>query len=425
MKSLSKTYCTVLAILFGVIWASCNSSSKGMKTDSSSSENGFNSLLADIFVYHSAEDSTSIYCSLNSEALLYARKLGDTDFSAYLSFNYNLYKIENNATPFVDSGTFYFKDIISKNRTKAIFKADIPLNDGRYSLQIKLTDVQRKSEFSQTLSVDKTNRSNHQNFLVIDQKTGLATSPRQIMIGDSIIIESLRNRSKSLLNIYSFTSESKLPPAPFSIANPEIPQLSEATKSTTSLENGIARYKVKEYLQLFSVQESADSGLAFVAFRNEYPTIKKKDELHPPLRYLTTKQEFENISKARNPKEKVDLFWIECGGSKDRARSLIAEYYLRVQTANNFFQSYTEGWRTDRGMIYLIFGEPTRINSNSSQQTWIYGDDSNGSALKFVFNKTANIWSDNVYILRRDPMFKTHWERMVTAWRNGRVYTNS
>lgn len=425
MKPHKILFSKLLVLMLGILWLSCNTSNNAMKSDTSSNENGFNSLQAVLFAYHFSEDSSSVYCSINSEDLLYARKLGDTDFSAYISFKYNLYKIENNISTFVDSGTFYFKDVISKNRKKAVFKADLPLLIGRYNLQIELSDLQRKSEYAQTLSLDKTNRSNQQNFLVIDQSTGLACASNQIMQGDSILIESARNRSLNILNVYSFTSESKLPPAPFSIANPEIPQLSDAAKSTITIENGLVRYKVENHLQLVSVQENVDSGLAFVAFRNEYPTIKKKDELHPPLRYLTTKQEFENISKSKNPKEKVDLFWIECGGSKDRARSLIAEYYQRVQIANKFFHSYTEGWRTDRGMIYLIFGEPTRINSSNTQQTWIYGDDSNGTALKFVFTKTANIWSDNVYLLRRDPMFRTHWERMVTAWRNGRVYTNS
>jgi GWxTD domain-containing protein len=425
MKSLSKKYCTVLAILFGIIWASCNSISSTTKTETSNTSASFNALAAEVFTYHFSEDSSAVYCSLNAEDLLYARKLGTTDYTAFVSFKYNLFKIEGNTKAFLDSGTFYFKDILSAKRNKSVFKANIPLKRGVYSLQIKVSDIQRKSDFVETLTLDKSNRSSDQNFLIIDQTTGLALAPSQVKKGDSLTIESARNSELAQLHFYSFKSEIKLPPAPFSIANPELPMMTEAEKTSIPFDNGAAQLKVQNHLQLLSIKENPDSGFAFVAFNNEYPEIKKKDDLHAPLRYLTTKQEFENISKARNPKEKVDLFWIECGGSKDRARNLIAAYYERVQIANKFFSSYTEGWRTDRGMIYLVFGEPTRINSTPTQQTWIYGDDSNGTALKFVFSKATSIWSDNVYLLRRDPMFKTHWERMVTSWRNGRVYTNS
>ena len=423
MIAKSIQYCFFLFVTFGAIVA-CKSSSRTTSTESTNSSNQFQSLSADVFAYHASDDSTAIYCSINSSSLLYARKLGTKDYTSYVSFKYSLYKLDGTNRTFADSGTFYFKDIISENRKSSVFKAMLSLKEGIYDLQVRVNDVQRNSEYKTNIVLDKSNRTNKQNFLALSQSTGLAVSPSQILKGDSILIESLRNIGLSKLFLFEYNSDIKLPPAPFSIATPEIPAVADAIKKTLPLENGLARHYVSENLQIISTTENPNSGYSFVAFTHDYPEVKKKSELHPPLRYLTTKQEFENITKARNPKEKVDLFWIECGGSKDRARALIAEYYDRVQIANTHFNSYTEGWRTDRGMIYLVFGEPTKITSTVNQQTWVYGDDSNGTGLKFVFTKSESVWSDNVYILRRDPMFKTHWERMVTAWRNGRIYIN-
>ena len=45
--------------------------------------------------------------------------------------------------------------------------------------------------------------------------------------------------------------------------------------------------------------------------------------------------------------------------SLERAKELIKNYYGRLQHANLFFTSYLEGWKTDRGMIFMIFGERT------------------------------------------------------------------
>lgn len=423
MIARSLPYSLIFFIAFGAMVA-CKSTSKTSSSEATNPSNQFQSLTADVFAYHASDDSTAVYCSINSSKLLYARKLGTKDYTSYVSFKYNLYKLEGSNKSFADSGTFYFKDVISEQRKASVFKAMLSLKEGTYNLQVKISDVQRNSEYTTSIVLDKSNRSNRQNFLVINQSTGLAVSPMQILKGDSIIIESLRNIELSKLFIFEYNSDIKLPPAPFSIATPETPNITDAIKKTLRFENGVAKHYVSQNLQIISTAETPNSGYAFVAFSHDYPEVKKKSELHPPLRYLTTKQEFENITKARNPKEKVDLFWIECGGSKDRARALIAEYYDRVQIANTHFNSYTEGWRTDRGMIYLVFGEPTKITSTATQQTWTYGDDSNGTGLKFVFTKSESAWSDNVYILRRDPMFKTHWERMVTAWRNGRIYIN-
>ena len=39
-----------------------------------------------------------------------------------------------------------------------------------------------------------------------------------------------------------------------------------------------------------------------------------------------------------------------------KAKSLIAIYYNRIQNANLHFTTFKEGWKTDRGMIYVVFG---------------------------------------------------------------------
>ena len=37
------------------------------------------------------------------------------------------------------------------------------------------------------------------------------------------------------------------------------------------------------------------------------------------------------------------------------------EYYSRVDYANRNYASFTEGWRTDRGMVFIRFGPPQNI----------------------------------------------------------------
>ena len=118
----------------------------------------------------------------------------------------------------------------------------------------------------------------------------------------------------------------------------------------------------------------------------------------------------------------VDQFWLNKAHSNERARTLIRNYYSRVQLANELFTSHKEGWKTDRGLISIIFGSPSFIRYNKNNEIWIYGNDHNSNTIKFTFEKIKNIFSNNDYILKRNYAYKTPWYIAVETWRNGKVY---
>ncbi|MEA2077812.1 MAG: GWxTD domain-containing protein [Candidatus Marinimicrobia bacterium] len=43
---------------------------------------------------------------------------------------------------------------------------------------------------------------------------------------------------------------------------------------------------------------------------------------------------------------------------------LMNEYYYRIHVANQRFSGHHEGWRSDRGMIYIIYGEPDAVEEH-------------------------------------------------------------
>jgi hypothetical protein len=54
------------------------------------------------------------------------------------------------------------------------------------------------------------------------------------------------------------------------------------------------------------------------------------------------------------------------------------EYYLRVEYANENFSTNRDGWETDRGRIYVLYGEPTDIErhpfeiNSKPYEVWYY-----------------------------------------------------
>jgi GWxTD domain-containing protein len=124
----------------------------------------------------------------------------------------------------------------------------------------------------------------------------------------------------------------------------------------------------------------------------------------------------------KKPKDAVDKFWLNKINSNERARNLIINYYSRVQLANDLFTSHVEGWKTDRGLISIIFGSPNYVRKNKHYETWIYGNDHNSNTIKFTFEKIKNPFSSNDFFLKRSYAYKTPWYIAVENWRSGKVY---
>ncbi len=82
------------------------------------------------------------------------------------------------------------------------------------------------------------------------------------------------------------------------------------------------------------------------------------------LKYVAKGNEVSKINKAQG-KEKERLFH-EFWESKDptpgtEQNELMEEYYRRVDFTNANFGTFIDGWKTDRGMVYVVLGPPNDI----------------------------------------------------------------
>ena len=165
--------------------------------------------------------------------------------------------------------------------------------------------------------------------------------------------------------------------------------------------------------------------MTIFCFRSDFPELTTPSQLVESIRYLMARKEFEEVKNNPNPKGAVDKFWLELGGNPERTRHLISKYYSRVEFANRNFSSYHEGWKTDRGMIYIIFGAPHLVYRTLKSELWIYGDVSSSLSLNFSFIRVINPFSDNDFSLSRAPTYEASWYRAVDTWRQGRVFNDN
>lgn len=166
-------------------------------------------------------------------------------------------------------------------------------------------------------------------------------------------------------------------------------------------------------------------GWTAFCFDQGYPNVVTTAQMVAPLRYLTSRAEYAQLDTAASSRKAVDAFWLErSSGNRERAKLLIKKYYNRVQYANRLFSCHTQGWRTDRGMIYVVFGAPNIIYRYTNSETWIYGSENSPTGLNFLFVKVDNPFTVNDYSLTRSPIYESPWYRGIDFWRQGRAYNS-
>lgn len=173
----------------------------------------------------------------------------------------------------------------------------------------------------------------------------------------------------------------------------------------------------KKGLYLAQQDTASAEGIAF-RVEEDYPKVSTIEGLAGPLIYICTKNEAEKLKQVGNDKKKFDQLILTITGNSERARSFMRSYYRRVELANQYFSSYKEGWKTDRGMIYIIFGSPEEVYLFDDREVWEYK--SNSSKVRFQFVRSPSVFDPDNFVLIREKKFTTTWYEMIDLWRKAR-----
>ncbi|HEY3405661.1 MAG TPA: GWxTD domain-containing protein [Ohtaekwangia sp.] len=187
--------------------------------------------------------------------------------------------------------------------------------------------------------------------------------------------------------------------------------------STFTLIAGQTLDSLQEGLYLLQKDTSSAEGLAF-RVQPDYPRYGKVENLADPLIYVCTKSEFDRIKAAKGDKKAFDRVILSITGDTERAKQFMRSYFRRVELANIFFTSYKEGWKTDRGMIYIIMGVPDEVFRFNDREVWNYKNES--YKISFDFVKSPTLFDPENYVLIREKKFRETWYEVIDLWRNAR-----
>ncbi|MFD2532749.1 GWxTD domain-containing protein [Gracilimonas halophila] len=168
-------------------------------------------------------------------------------------------------------------------------------------------------------------------------------------------------------------------------------------------------------------------GRAFGIKSPNYPSLKTPSELARPLVYLMTDKEYENLISIKDPdslKHAVDRFWLSNIKNSNVAREVVSLYYQRVEEANKQFSNFKEGWKTDPGMIYILFGPPWYSDLFSNEMNWSYSYNRNDPEKNFVFKRPklkTKFYPWNNFLLERSNYYYNIQYSQIQHWRNGSI----
>jgi GWxTD domain-containing protein len=369
-------------------------------------------------VYHTSDSISTLFVEVQFSNLAYLKDA----FTGLYTSSYRLsYKL---TTGYESKEVLAFSSIVSgdsinygKNASivhSFDFKAQYP---GDYLLEITLFDLNRQSGSTRYLKVQKSTMNSRQNFLVLDRNKGLIYE-NYIPEGEPFKIIS-DDPSLHYLFVNHYHRDFPLARPPYTEDREPSFEYKADSVFQVALFNGETDWLSLEGPGFYHFRKDTVSreGLTLYRFPEGFPEIAAAEQLRDPLRYITTRKEYDTLMESAQVKAAVDDFWLKTARSPERARILIQKYYSNVEEANKYFTSYLEGWKTDRGLIYIIFGRPDYVYRANDSEDWIYGEPENRSSLRYTFVRVNNHFTDNDYMLLRSTTFKESWFVTVQSWR--------
>lgn len=414
----------MLFLLPLLLFFACGSSNDWQKGRAEAFSKGGEALSPSFRIYHPSVDSTVIFIKVDHDQLLYTRSRASDPFRAELKVKFKLRDREGellltDSTSLTDEG---------KDEERSIGR--LPFRWEREPkkgwLEIKARDMKRDRTSWFRKRFDRDGPNARQNFVPIHPEKGDPFFRNYFSETERIGLRYERSKPERL-HVRAYVREFPLPPPPF--ATDEFRSFDYSADSIFTFSRDSAHlFEVPVpdtgfyHLQ---VDTAADrKGFSYFDLGADHPKVTSVEKMLGPIRYLTSEDEFEQLERHDDLKAAVDSFWVAKGGSHERARKLIEAYYGRVERANRFFTSHVAGWKTDRGLVHVIFGEPERVIRDKNGEKWVYGTGDGRMRLTFEFERVENPFTTEDMSLERHTKYKRPWYQAVEAWRNGRIYSH-
>ncbi len=374
-----------------------------------------------VFVKKTNLSNIDLYVMINDAELLYSKANAQQSNMASIRIFYRIMESYENTT-LVDSSSQMLT--INKGASPRMYSIKLKVKDvelDKFVLQTTVTDLTRGKMSMHFCEVDKTNPYSADNFMVTDIRDMQPYPYSYIEAGAGIRVDYLNGNMDDKTITGTRQLEPQITLSPYA-SDPAVEDTSHYYNISEIGRSHILNVKGPG-LYATTADTNWATNLVMPCFGSDYPNINTPDDMIKPLAFLCTADEYSQLSASKTKKLAVDEFWYQNSRDLKKAKEQIRIYYTRAIYANMYFSDYREGCLTDRGMLYTVLGPPKILAITSDGEVWTYRDSRNGQLVKFTFRKQKSRLCNAKYVLRRSTEYKPYWDKAVSTWRKGNVYT--
>lgn len=235
--------------------------------------------------------------------------------------------------------------------------------------------------------------------------------------GQSLLFKSTSGPS---LHSFYYPMDFSIPFPPMETKPANVPRELEVIDEGDFLEN-VPKSMEKIGYYFLQSDTSRAAGLLIKTTHESYPKIKDWEEMVDMVTYISTRKEHENLLRAEDKKKALDEYWIGLTRNPDTSKELIREYFRQIEFANILFTDFKSGWKTDRGMVYVVMGPPNEVKFFLDREVWSYGGLGESSKIRFTFARVKNVLTPHYYSLNRSRAYQPVWFKNISLWRSGKM----
>ncbi len=377
-------------------------------------------------VFHEARIQSRLYIKVYPVELLFNQANTEGTYQARLEVLYVLTEIIDGKESELIADSATTKFMLNMDEVKNIFVANLPIRtmEGKkYMLKVTTTDMLRKKGTSNYIHIDRSTINTAQNYMVTGAN-GYPSFDRVFHSGEQFHVQYNRKGVDTVYVRY-YQNNTPLPRPPVTNLSSTRPDFIPDSIFAYPYSDTTSYTLPEEGMYHIQVDPVQPGGLTLFNFGDNYPRIATVTDMIGPIAYLASSVEFNEMINQTNKKLAVDNFWLESAGNVQTARELIRVYYNRVFFANYFFTSYKEGWKTDRGMMFIVYGPPNILTKKGDTEIWVYYRKKSREPLQFTFSRHESPYTQNDFMLERN-FVNSMWVQAVRDWRSGKIfYTES
>jgi len=374
-------------------------------------------------IFHASTKVTEVHYMFMNNELTYSAGKVDENYMSQVRIAWQLYANYTNKE-IIDSSSIIKFDTVAVDglhQLQGMFNVNIDQGNN-YILKVTTTDLNNGKKTISFLNINKKDVKNRQFFKVILKENNAVLFRNYFYKNEKLLIV-YNNKSVNSFFGKGFKVRFPVSAPPFSLSTPKPFDFNDFYPLDIQVINDTAQFESDEPgIYHFAIEENSRyTGLSLFQYPDEFPEVNNAQEMLEPLRFITSRKEYAKMAKYQDLKKAVDEFWLSTTNDPEKAKKLVKGYYNRVENANYYYTSYKEGWKTDRGIIYIVFGPPGIVYRSLTGESWSYGEQSNFKSLTFNFSKINNPFTNNDYVLQRSSIYKNPWYRAIDSWRQGKV----